>query len=118
VRERGNILGYGKCSKPSHLNWEAFAKLILDSLPPNVADHYRDKISVFLRWYQTRGYSAGIPDEGPVNSREIPSWTRICKVLLRNDFWCKGLSFSQTKPEAYERYKLVMRKRRDEWSIM
>jgi predicted phosphoadenosine phosphosulfate sulfurtransferase len=34
-----------------------------------------------------------------------PSWRRMCKVLLRNDYWCKGLGQTQPKSEAYQRYK-------------
>lgn len=118
VRERGNILGYGKVTKPDHLTWRGFAELILGSLPEKHADHYRDKISVFIRWYQVKEGYHEIPDEGPPNEKGKPSWTRICKVLLRGDYWCKGLSFTQTKPEAYEAYKRVMRNRRNAWNLM
>ncbi|MDI4784288.1 DUF3440 domain-containing protein, partial [Salmonella enterica subsp. enterica serovar Anatum] len=31
---------------------------------------------------------------GDIGSRDIPSWRRICKVLLNNDYWCRALSFS------------------------
>ncbi|WP_139501330.1 DUF3440 domain-containing protein, partial [Escherichia coli] len=27
-----------------------------------------------------------------------PSWRRICKTLIKNDFWCRTLSFSPNKP--------------------
>ncbi|WP_439650624.1 DUF3440 domain-containing protein, partial [Morganella morganii] len=27
----------------------------------------------------------------------MPSWRRVCKVLLNNDYWCRQLSFSPTK---------------------
>jgi predicted phosphoadenosine phosphosulfate sulfurtransferase len=28
----------------------------------------------------------------------------MCKVLLRNDHWCKGLGMTQPKSEAYGKY--------------
>jgi len=65
-----------------------------------MADHYRNKIHVFLRWYEERGFPNGIPDEADPkleSARKAPSWRRVAKMLLRNDYWAKGLSFSQTK---------------------
>ena len=41
-----------------------------------------------------------------------PLWKRICKVLLKNDYWCKELSFSQVKGE-YERLEALKEKYRD-----
>lgn len=118
VRESGNVLGYRSISKPKHLTWKQFAELILSSMPPTTGEHYRNKIAVFLRWYSDRGYADGIPDEGPITDKNKPSWTRICKALLRNDYWMKGLSFTQNKSEAYERYLKLMKRRREEWRLI
>lgn len=118
VRESGNILGYRNIAKPEHLNWQQFAMMILESMPASTAEQYKNKIAVFLKWYQERGYPKGIPDEGPPTEKSKPSWTRICKALLRNDYWCKGLSFSQNKTTAFEKYQKLMRKRRQEWNLI
>jgi predicted phosphoadenosine phosphosulfate sulfurtransferase len=118
ARTSGNVLGRIKVTKPDGITWEEFAHRLLESMPAPTAEHYRDKIAVFLRWYQVRGYPNGIPDEGPANGKDSPSWTRICKVLLRNDYWCKGLSFSQHKSEAYAKYRKLMEKRRAEWRLI
>ena len=40
-----------------------------------------------------------------------PSWRRMCKVLLRNDYWCKGLGQTQPKSDAYQRYKEIKKQR-------
>lgn len=117
AQESGNVLGRIKISKPEGHTWQSFSELILSSLPPSRAEHYRNKIAVFLHWYGSRGYNLGIPDEGPTNDRSKPSWARICKALLRNDYWCKGLSFSQHKTEAFEKYQKLMKKRRQLWGI-
>lgn len=118
ARESGNILGRIKITKPDDITWKEFAFRLLESMPAPTAEHYRDKIAVFLRWYEVnRGYVGGeIPDEG--SATEGPSWTRICKVLLVNDYHCKRLSFSPTKSQAYEKYKKLMRKRRAEWQLI
>lgn len=117
AQERGNITGVAKIKKPPGHTWQSFAELLLHSMPEHTAEHYRNKIAVFLKWYADRGYPHGIPDEGPANERGNPNWTRICKALLRNDYWCKGLSFTQTKSESYERYLKVMKNRRMRWGI-
>ena len=88
--------------------------LLLGSMPDRTAEHFRNKIAVFLKWYEDRGYPSGIPDDGPMDKNH-PSWKRICKSLLRNDYWCKGLSFTQHKSEAYEKYLKLMRRRRAIW---
>ena len=118
VQESGNVLGYRNISKPAHLNWQQFAEMILGSMPPSTAEHYRNKIAVFLKWYRDRGYPKGIPDAGPATDRNTPSWTRICKALLRNDYWCKGLSFTQNKTTAFSKYQQLMKKRRQEWGLI
>ena len=87
-------------------------------MPDRTRDHYENKIAVFLKWYEDRGYPNGIPDDGPINDRDKPSWARIVKALLRNDYWCKGLSFSQHKSGAYEKYLKVMKARRAKWKMI
>jgi predicted phosphoadenosine phosphosulfate sulfurtransferase len=102
VREKGNIMGNIKVKCPDGFTWESYADYLLESMPPISREHYRKKIAVFLRWYSTRGYPDGIPHEADSKleaSKQVPSWRRVCKTLLKNDYWCKSLSFAQTKRE-------------------
>lgn len=129
AQESGNILGRVKITKPEGHTWESFAKLLLGSMPPRSRTHYENKIAVFIRWWQVNGhkygedYSVNIPDavdpkqESGAEERR-PSWRRICKMLLKNDYWAKSLSFSQTKSDAYDGYLKLMKKRREEWGIL
>jgi predicted phosphoadenosine phosphosulfate sulfurtransferase len=120
AEESGNILGNIKISKPEGHTWESFAKLLLASMPERTREHFENKIAVFLHWWEERGYPRGIPDEAPAKqeaNKEVPTWRRVCKALLRNDYWCKGLSFSQTKSEAYQKYLKVMKRRRQKWGM-
>lgn len=112
----GNIMGRVRIEKPDHLTWQQYATALLESMPPPTADHFRDKIAMFLRWYEERGYPGGsIPDDGPLD-KTAPSWKRICKCLLSYDYWCKGLSFSPpNNTRAYQSYKALMKRRRKEW---
>lgn len=114
VQERGNVMGNGKVTLPPGHTWQSFADLLLATMPPQMAEHYRVKIGVFLRWYAARGYAAGIPDEADPKAeadRKTPSWRRVCKMLLRNDYWAKGLSFTQTTSPNYAAYVRVMKAR-------
>lgn len=122
AQESGNILGNIKITKPEGHTWKSFVTLLLASLPPPTREHYENKIAVFLHWWRENGYNE-IPDfvdprlEAGTDGERRPSWRRIAKVLLKNDYWCKGLSFSPTKTEAYGRYLKIMRNRRNRWGI-
>jgi predicted phosphoadenosine phosphosulfate sulfurtransferase len=120
VQEWGNINGYRKITKPEGHTWQSFAEMLVKSMPPTMEQHYADKILLFQKWWMARGYPEGIPDEAPYAleaKRLAPSWRRVCKSLLRNDYWCKGLGFSQHKSDAYRKYQELMKKRRDQWGI-
>lgn len=115
VQETGNVTGYRAVSKPEGHTWESFARLLVSSMPPKTKVHYENKIVLFVSWWIKKGYPDGIPDEAPLeleSARKVPSWRRVCKSLLRNDYWCKGIGFSQHKSEAYEKYLDLMRRRR------
>lgn len=120
VQEWGNINGYRKITKPEGHTWASFAELLLSSMPPQMEEHYRNKILLHIKWWQERGFADGIPDEAPPEleaARKAPSWRRVCKSLLRNDYWGKGLGFSQHKSDAYKRYLDLMRRRREAWGV-
>ena len=115
VQDTGNINGYNKITKPAHHTWKSYAHLLLKSMPEKTQTQFENKISVFYKWWCERGYPDGIPDEADYKlevERLAPSWRRVCKSLLRNDYWCKGLGFSQHKTEAYEKYLALMKKRK------
>ena len=120
VQENGNINGYHKIKRPDNHTWESFAKMLVGSMPPSTKEHYENKIILFQKWWEERGYSGGIPDEAELAlemKRDVPSWRRVCKTLLRNDYWCKGLGFSQHKTGAYKKYLELMKRRKEEWKI-
>jgi predicted phosphoadenosine phosphosulfate sulfurtransferase len=119
AQESGNILGMRHIDKPPGHSWASFAEMLLGSMPPPLSDHYRDKIAVFIHWYHMRGQLV-IPDEIDAKdeaAKKAPSWRRVCKMLLRNDYWAKGLSFSQTDSASYQRYKKIMKIRRLRWGM-
>ncbi len=118
IQESGNMTGYRRISKPEGHTWQSFAKLLVNSMPPKTKEHFENKIAIFQKWWMERGYSEGIPDEVSYDleaKRKAPSWRRVCKSLLRNDYWCKGLGFSQHISDAYQKYLDLMRRRRTGW---
>lgn len=120
IQENGNINGYNKITKPNNHTWQSFAVMFLNSLPPKTREHYENKILLFRKWWIERGYTPDIPDEAEYDleqKRDVPSWRRVCKSLLRNDYWCKGLGFSQHKSDAYKKYLDLMRRRKQEWKL-
>ena len=104
-------LGNFKVNLPPGHTYESYAKFLLDTMPPYLAEHYRQKIDKFLKWWENEGV-ASIPDYADIKDeakKKVPSWRRICKVLLKNDYWCKGLSFSQTKKELEKQVAMITR---------
>jgi len=117
-RERGNILGNQTISLPKGHTWQSFALYLLNTMPPKTSEHYKNKIAIYLKWYEVRGYPDGIPDEEPWELRDsVPGWRRVCKCLLKNDYWCRTLGFSITKSSAYEKYLNLMKRRKQKWGI-
>lgn len=112
VQETGNVTGYNKITKPDGHTWKSFCNLLLASLPKATREHYLVRFRSFIKGWKGRGYVDGIPDEAPKvleDKQWAPSWRRMCKVLLRNDHWCKGLGLTQPKSEAYSRF-MAMKK--------
>ena len=118
-KERGNILGNQQIQLPPGHTWESFSMFLLSTMPPSSAEHYKSKIATYLKWYQQHGTMV-LPDTcaGDMGAEEVGSWKRICRTLLRNDFWCTKLGFSPTKTHAYQAYLDLMKRRRETWGLM
>lgn len=109
IQESGNMTGYNKISKPHGHTWESFTNLLLQTLPRKTGLHYKDRFKKFIKSWQDRGYIT-IPDEVPAEleaKQWAPSWRRMAKCILRNDYWCKGIGQSQPKSDAYIRFKEI-----------
>lgn len=118
--EKGSVLGNHYISLPEGHTYESFSNHLLDTMPKKTAQHYRNKLAVYIKWWMARGYPEGIPDtvdKQLESSGKAPSWRRVCKTLLKNDYWCRGLGFSPTKSSAYQKYCELMKRRREKWGI-
>jgi len=119
AREKGNILGNRGVTLPEGHTWKSFTLFLLDTLPPTTAEHYRNKFAVYLKWYQDHEGLEDLPDEAPgdTGSKDIGSWRRLARCILRNDYWCTSLSFGPQKTTAYIRYQNIMKRRRNQWKL-
>ncbi len=114
--ERGSVLGNVSVSKPDGMTWKSFADLLLSTMPPKTSEHYGNKVAVWRRFYE--GKDVEIVEELPTDGKKDgPSWRRVCRTILRHDYWCRGIGFVPTKTDAYDRYLGVIRKRRERWGM-
>lgn len=114
IKEKGNMTGYNKIDKPNGHTWESFCNFLLQTLPKKTSDHYKIRFKKFIAGWKKRGYEK-IPQESPPELESAcwaPSWRRMCKVILRNDYWCKGLGQTQPKSEAYLKFKEIKKLKR------
>lgn len=119
AKEKGNVLGINQIILPPNHTWQSFTIHLLNSMPTSTSEHYKNKISIYLKWYKDR--DTVIPDTQPNDcgsTDDHPSWKRICKTILRNDYWCRTLSFAPTKTSAYEKYLKLMKIRREKWNLI
>lgn len=115
INETGNINGYDKVTLPPGHTWQSFTNMLLKTLPPKTQAHYSIRFKKFIVGWHRRGYSV-IPDEAPPQleaKQWAPSWRRMAKCLLRNDYWCKGLGQTQPKSAAYQRFKELKKARKE-----
>ncbi len=121
---KGKNFVKGRIKLPKNIDsWESWTRLILNSMPPYLRDHYISKINVFLRWWRKELYNdiphvysqnyecnekldndglyiVNIYDSHIDDTKKLkPSWRRIAKVLIKGDYICKNLTFSATKKE-------------------
>jgi len=114
IHENGNMTGNYKISKPDGHTYESFCNLLLSTMPKKTREHYHERFKKFISGWQDRGYLV-IPDEAPEDLESkcwVPSWRRMCKVLLKNDYWCKGLGQVQPLSEAYGKFKEIKKLRK------
>jgi len=116
IQENGNMTGYNKITKPDGHTWKSFCNLLLKTMPGKTRGHYSLRFKKFISGWHDRGYTK-IPEEAPPELEAkcwAPSWRRMCKVILRNDYWCKSLGQTQPKSEAYGKFKEIQKKKRYE----
>ena len=127
AHQQAHVFGDRKVHLPEGHDWESYSRLLLATMPAGLRRHYIEKINTYFRWWawhckgRERRSTVIQPDdqyddlgiytnpaipydgykgEGPdTPAWRDPLWKRVCRVLMKNDYWCKGLGFQQTKRE-------------------
>ena len=114
IRENGNMTGYNHVTKPDNMTWQQYTNFLLSTMPKKTRENYLGRFKKFIVGWKKRGYKT-IPDEA-LHQLEVkqwaPSWKRMCRSILRNDYYCKGLGQTQPKSEAYQKFKAIQLKNR------
>lgn len=114
IKERGSINGSVRIDKPDQYTWQQYTNFLLSTMPEKTRDNYVQRFKKFIVGWKKRGYEV-IPDEAPHELEVkawVPSWRRMCRSILRNDYYCKGLGQTQPKSEAYQKFKAIQLKNR------
>ena len=77
----------------------------------------KKKILSYIKSWQSKGYSSGIPDEAPTRleaANKVPSYRQICRAIMRNDLALTTLGFSRPKTGAYMALKKIEIEARNE----
>ena len=64
----------------------------------------KEKICAWVKKWEGRGYSNGIPDEADLGielSERAPSYRRICMAIMRNDVQLESLGYTREVCMAY-----------------
>ena len=114
IREKGTDRSRFFRGEVDKYTWQEYTNFLLSTMPKITRDNYLKRFKKFIVGWKKRGYET-IPDEAPHELEVkcwVPSWRRMCRAILRNDYYCKGLGQTQPKSEAYEKYKAIKEKRR------
>lgn len=93
------FLGHRKIILPEGHTWKTFFALLYNSLPRFLRFWYAKKFKVYFKWYRDHGIrSSEFYDATPKGIKgDVPSYERLCKAIIKNDYLCKSLSFGQIK---------------------
>jgi predicted phosphoadenosine phosphosulfate sulfurtransferase len=107
-----NLLGDKKLQLPKHFHtWKNYAEFLLETIPKYQAHIYRERITMFKKYWQEVEFWEGEMLDANPNSKDFirkrmsalyptqtlkkfPTWERICKMILKNDLNAKTLSYS------------------------
>lgn len=107
------LFNYGKKAvRPEGMSWREYALVLLDALPVPLRAHYWRRIRVFVEWFERFNGWTDLQEESDpaLEAKKLGgSWRMVAHTLLKNDFFCCGLSFSINLGE-YDQYIELVRK--------
>lgn len=76
----------------------------------NYRSSFERKVYEYIRKWEGRGYTDGIPDEADARLEEMvkaPSYRAICMAILRNDAQLVSLGYNRPKSYYYMELKRI-----------
>jgi len=68
----------------------------------------KEKIEKYIKTWEDRCYSTGIPDEAPQEiTHKVSDYKKICIAILKNDKALKTLGFEPKKTLIYSEFKRI-----------
>ena len=68
----------------------------------------RERIENYIKTWEDRCYTEGIPDDVPAEIFDmVPSYKRIAIAILKNDYPLKSLGFTPLKSAVYNELKRI-----------
>lgn len=64
----------------------------------------REKIAAWIKKWEGRGYSHGIPDEADIGielAERAPSYRRVCLAIMKNDVQLESLGYTRESCAIY-----------------
>ncbi len=130
-------MGWRSITKPDGMTWKEYCNFLLSTMDDETRNHYLAKIKTSLDFWKNKGGALDdstikdIGDRGKIGKpnnyskkktvtfdeypddfdiddfRSVPSWKRICVCIMKNDYFCKYMGFSQTKDEINRRKEAI-----------
>jgi len=102
MASRGNI------ALPAGHSYESYAVFLLENMPAPLAAQFHSKIGKFITWWARKGVPMTDHADPRLESKKsVPSWRRVVKAILKNDYVCKSLSFGLTKADKKRQFEML-----------
>ena len=98
------IMGYRNVKLPQGHTWKSYCKLLLATLPPELAAHYKAKFKRFIWWWHKKGSPVGgefigdLPPEAKITDRKSPSNEPIVRYSKIPDHIDNGFEQKKLAP--------------------
>ena len=98
------ILGYRNVKLPKGHSWKSYCKMLLATLPTELANHYRRKFKKFMLWWYKKGSPVDdeslkmLPEDAVITSRKSPYMETIVRYKSIPDSLDNGFEQKRIAP--------------------
>lgn len=110
----------GSVMKPDNITWQEYLNLLLYSLPDHTKFHYERNFERAVKWHKdielkvnAQRIFDSTADIQPIlvsgiSIHELLTYQLLCETIIKGDYWCKKLYFTETKREK-ERQNILIK---------